>query len=338
MDKKDLKFGGCSCKLDPFVLDTILSKIPKRYDENLIVGFDDKDDASVYKISDDIAIVNTLDFFTRIVDDPFIFGKIAATNALSDIYAMGADVLTALSIACFPEDENPKVLSEILRGAALKIHECNGVLSGGHTVNDTDIKFGLSVTGVVNPNKIIKNNTCKIGDDLILTKPLGVGIVTTAYKVNEGTEQSYSQAIKQMETLNKYAIEIAKKYNINACTDVTGFGFLGHLNEMITNEYSISVDSNSILYIDGAIDFADEFLITAAGQKNRNYIKNDVVLNDISFAISELLFDPQTSGGLLISVSKEQSQDLLKELNTLDIKSSIVGNVINRLNKNIYVN
>ncbi|MCS5421124.1 MULTISPECIES: selenide, water dikinase SelD [Psychrilyobacter] len=316
--------------MGPGVLSKVLAHIPKAYDENLLIGFDSADDAAVYKVSEDMALIQTLDFFTPIVEDPYTYGKIAAANSLSDVYAMGGDVLTALNIVCFPEKLDPNILGEILRGGAEKVMESGGILSGGHSVNDENPKYGLSVTGVVHPDKVIANNTCKAGDKLILTKPLGIGIVTTAHNVGEANDRSYKEAIKLMETLNKYSAEKMKKYEINGCTDVTGFGFLGHLSEMLNDEISIIVDSKKVPYIKEAYEYAEEFLITSAGQKNRKHLGDKVVLEGVPFPMEEILFDPQTSGGLLISVANEDADKLLADLEELDIKSSLVGEVVSK--------
>lgn len=340
MSQNNVKFtcgGGCTAKLGPGMLKSVLDKIPNKFDENLLIGFDSSDDGAVYKLTDDIAIIQTLDFFTPIVEDPYTFGKIAAANALSDVYAMGGEVKVALNIVGFPEKMEADILGEILRGGAEKVHEAGGVVSGGHSINDPEPKYGLSVTGVVHPLKILPNNNCKIGDKLILTKPLGVGIITTAHRVGEASEEAYNKAIKSMETLNKYAADKMKKYKVNACTDVTGFGFLGHLNEMIKDEYSIKVNGNTLPYIKEAYDYAKEFLITAGGQRNRRHLKDKVLFKDIEFALEEILFDPQTSGGLLISLSSDEADDLLKELQELDLKSEIVGDVIEKQEFNIII-
>lgn len=329
--------GGCSAKLAPGFLQKVLKNIPSSFDENLIIGFDSCDDAAVYKLTEDIAIIQTLDFFTPIVEDPYTFGKIAAANALSDIYAMGGEVKTALNIVCFPEKLEGEILAEILRGGAEKVQEAGGIVCGGHSINDDQPKYGLSVTGIINPEEILPNNNCSIGDKIILTKPLGIGIITTADKIGEASEAAYNKAVKSMETLNKYAAEKVKKYKVNACTDVTGFGFLGHLNEMCKDDYSILVDSKSIPYISEAYDYSKEFFITAAGQKNRNHLKGKIKLENIGFALEEIMFDPQTSGGLLISADKFQAEALLEDLNKLEIKSHIVGEVIDRQDTNIIV-
>lgn len=197
--------GGCIAKLPQGMLKEAVSSIPRFNDPNLLVGFDTSDDGAVYKLSDDLAIISTLDFFPPMVNDPYLFGKIAAANALSDIYAMGGEVKSALNIVCFPEEEDPAILGEILRGGVEKVLEAGGVLCGGHSINDKEPKYGLSVTGIVHPDKIMCNNRCEIGDRIILTKPLGVGMVTTSYKAGEASEESYRQAINSMQKLNKYA-------------------------------------------------------------------------------------------------------------------------------------
>ena len=230
MEKLYCKGGGCTAKLGAGILSHILERLPKQnFDENLMVGFDAKDDAAVYKLTDDIAFVQTLDFFPPMVEDPYTFGQIAAANALSDIYAMGGEVKTALNIVCFPQSSDLNILGEIMRGGLEKVKEAGGVLAGGHSIDDTDVKYGLSVTGIVNPNKIYSNNTGKAGDRLILTKRLGVGIICTAARIGEADEDTLNEAVDSMRTLNKYACDISKKYDIHACTDITGFGFLGHL-------------------------------------------------------------------------------------------------------------
>jgi len=330
--------GGCIAKLPQGMLVDVLSKIPRFSDPNLLVGFETSDDGAVYKLTDDLAIINTLDFFPPMVDDPYLFGKIAAANALSDIYAMGGEVISALNIVCFPEEEDPAILGEILRGGAEKVMEAGGVLCGGHSINDKEPKYGLSVTGVVHPDRIMHNNRCKIGDRIILTKPLGVGMVTTSYKAGEASAESYHQAVHSMQMLNKYAYEIARNYRVNSCTDVTGFGFLGHLNEMVTQEYSIRVDAESVLFIQEAKRLAAEYLITGGGAKNRMFLRDKVSLQGLSMPMEEILFDPQTSGGLLISIHKDDADALLRALANLDPACSIVGEVIPRADCNIVVN
>jgi len=224
--KSEIKFcssGGCAAKLGPKILERVLSKLEKPpKNPNLLVGYESSDDASVYKLTDDLAVVHTLDFFPPMIEDPYTFGKIAATNALSDIYAMGATPITALNIVCFPINWDMNILGRIMEGGNIKVIEAGASISGGHSINDDSVKYGLSVTGIVNPNKIMKNYGVKVGDKLILTKPLGVGITTTAYKNKIIKEGDYDMMIKSMTTLNKYAMEILLKYNCHALTDVTG--------------------------------------------------------------------------------------------------------------------
>lgn len=340
MSKKDIAFckgGGCTAKLGPGILSRVLEKIPKKHDENLLVGFESHDDASVYKLTDEIAMVQTLDFFPPMVDDPYTFGKIAAANALSDIYAMGGEVKTALNIVCFPEQMDLNILGDIIQGGSEKVTEAGGVLSGGHSIMDQDVKYGLSVTGIINPNKIYQNNGCKVGDKLILTKPLGVGIISTANRVGEASKEAMEQAIESMCTLNKYAAKIIRKYDVHACTDVTGFSLLGHLNEMVSGNCSAIIDSKKIPYIKEARNYANEFLLTAAAQRNRNYLQGKVLFNIDDFAMEEILFDPQTSGGLLVAINSNDVKDIMNELEILDLPCGVIGEVVEEKEHKIIV-
>lgn len=323
------KGGGCTAKLGAGVLSHILEKLPKsKADPDLLVGFDSKDDAAVYRISDDVAIVQTLDFFPPMVEDPYTFGRIAAANALSDIYAMGGTVKTALNIVCFPEKMDLNILGEIMRGGAEKVQEAGGILAGGHSIADSDVKYGLSVTGVVNPRRIYSNNRGMPGDKLILTKRLGVGIICTANRVNEASEEAMNAAIESMTTLNKYAAEICHGFEIHACTDVTGFSFLGHLHEMMDGRLACRIYADKVPVFDKALDYADEFLLTAAGQRNRNHTEKFVCFKDISFAMQEVLFDPQTSGGLLIALSEQDADSLVMQLKDIGLPAAIVGEIL----------
>lgn len=329
--------GGCTAKLGPGVLDHVLKKIPKKKDKNLLIGFESSDDAAVYQLTDDLAIVQTLDFFPPMVEDPYLFGQIAAANALSDIYAMGGDVKTALNIVCFPEKMDLNVLGQILLGGSEKVAEAGGVLAGGHSIADQDVKYGLSVTGTIHPSKVFANNGVQDGDVLILTKPLGVGIVTTASRVGDASKEAMDQAIRSMTTLNKYASEIVRNYSVHGCTDVTGFGFLAHLCEMLGEDYMAEIDSNAIPYIPEAFHYAEEFYITAAGQRNRNHVGDQIEFEAIPFAMEEILFDPQTSGGLLVSMPKEDALKALEELKKLELPCNIVGEIYKRTGKKIRV-
>ena len=272
------------------------------------------------------------------VEDPYLFGQIAAANSLSDVYAMGGTPKTAMNIVCYPEREDINGLGEILKGGAEKVFEAGAVLSGGHSIHDPETKYGLSVTGIANPNKILKNYGSKTGDVLVLTKPLGTGIITTASKINEAKEEHIKEAIKNMVTLNKYAGEIMIKYPVTACTDITGFGFLGHLYEMASASCkTFVIESELVPYISGAKEYAKEFFITSGGQKNRKYLEGKVKFENIPFWLEEILFDPQTSGGLLFSIPSQYVNDLMKELSSLEIKSAIVGTVEDLKEKNIIV-
>ena len=307
-------------------------------DKNLIVGFEKSDDAAVYRISEDLALIQTLDFFMPMVEDPYVFGQIAASNSLSDVYAMGGEPKTAMNIVCFPEKLDMEILGEILRGGAEKIAEAGAVLSGGHTVHDEVIKYGLSVTGFIDPKKVMKNYGSKVGDVLILTKPLGTGIISTAHKIGEASDRAMDEVKLNMTTLNKYSMDIIKKYPVTACTDITGFGFLGHAYEMAdASEITFDLHRELIPYIREAKEYAKEFYITGGGQKNRIFAEKYVDMGDTPFWMQEILFDPQTSGGLMFSVGEEHAEKLITELNELEIKSAIVGTVEPRGEKIINV-
>lgn len=337
-EKLFCKSGGCTAKLGAGILSRVLEQLPRGPENpNLLVGYDSKDDAAVYKISEDTAFVQTLDFFPPMVDDPYIFGKIAATNALSDIYAMGGEVKTALNIVCFPEKMDLNILGEIMRGGAEKVIEAGGTLAGGHSIADTDVKYGLSVTGIVHPDKIYTNNGARPGDALILTKRLGVGIICTANRVGEASAEAMEAVIESMTTLNKYAAECCKTFEIHACTDVTGFSFLGHLHEMIDGQNSCHIYADQIPIFEEALRHADEFLLTAAGQRNRNFTGPYVRFENISFAMEEILFDPQTSGGLLIALAKEDAPALLEQLQETGAPARIVGEVTEKADIEILV-
>ena len=322
------KGGGCTAKLGAGVLSRVLERLPKfPVDPNLLIGFDSKDDAAVYKLTDDIAVVQTLDFFPPMVDDPYTFGQIAATNALSDIWAMGGQVKTALNIVCFPEKSDLNILGEMMRGGAEKVAEAGGVLAGGHSIADSDVKYGLSVMGVVHPDHIYANNTPQTGDCLVLTKRLGVGILCTANRVGEASAEAMEAAIASMTTLNKYAAQCCRAYEVHACTDVTGFSFLGHLHEMMDGAHSCRIEAGAVPVFSEALRHADEFLLTAAGQRNRNHTGPFVRFENVPFAMEEVLFDPQTSGGLLVALPKEQAAALVEDLRRGGAPAAVVGEV-----------
>lgn len=327
-EKLFCKGGGCTAKLGAGILSRILEKIPRgAEDPDLLIGYDSHDDAAVYRLTDDLAFVQTLDFFPPLVEDPYTFGQIAATNALSDIYAMGGEVKTALNIVCFPETMDLNILGEIMRGGAEKVIEAGGVLAGGHSIADDSVKYGLSVTGVVNPKRAYANDKPETGDALILTKPLGVGIILCASRVGEASEEAVNAAIKSMTTLNQTAAALCRDYHVHAVTDVTGFGFLGHLHEMLHGAHSAEIFASQVPVFPEALRHADEFLLTAAGQRNRNYVGEHVRFDGVPFAMEEVLFDPQTSGGLLIALPEAEAPALLEALKAAGLSAGIVGRV-----------
>lgn len=311
----------------------VLCHLPKTYDENLLVGLDTSDDAAVYKINDDLALIQTLDFFTPVVDDPYTFGQIAATNSLSDVYAMGGEPKLAMNIVCFPNCLSPDILGEILRGGYDKVKEAGAITVGGHTVEDDEPKYGLSVAGFVHPHKILTNSNAKPGDMLILTKPLGLGIINTAIKGEMADKDAYEEAVKVMTTLNKYGKEaIDRVGGVNSLTDITGFGLLGHALEMATgSSVTIKIDSNNIPIISRALEYANMGLVPAGAYANRNFVGDNVKISkDIPKSLEDILFDPQTSGGLLISIEKDKVQALLKQLESTPTKFAVVGEVIEK--------
>ena len=327
-EKLFCKGGGCTAKLGAGILSRVLERLPKfDKDPALLIGYDSKDDAAVYKLTDEVAVVQTLDFFPPMVDDPYTFGQIAATNALSDIWAMGGQVKTALNIVCFPEKSDLNILGEMMRGGAEKVAEAGGVLAGGHSIADSDVKYGLSVMGVVHPDHIYANNTPQTGDCLVLTKRLGVGILCTANRVGEASAEAMEAAIASMTTLNKYAAQCCRAYEVHACTDVTGFSFLGHLHEMMDGAHSCRIEAGAVPVFSEALRHADEFLLTAAGQRNRNHTGPFVRFENVPFSMEEVLFDPQTSGGLLVALPKEQAAALAEDLRRGGAPAAVVGEV-----------
>lgn len=297
-------------------------------DKNLIVGIDTSDDAAVYKLNDEMATIQTLDFFTPIVDDPYTFGQIAVANSLSDVYAMGGKPIVALNIVCFPNCLNMNILGEILRGGADKVLEAGAVIVGGHTVQDDEPKYGLSVTGIVHPDKVLKNYGSETGDILILTKPIGLGIINTAIKAKIASKEAYEKAVKVMAYLNKYAGEIITDYNITSCTDITGFSLIGHAYEMAEpSKKTFRIFKDAIPFIKEAKEYASMGLIPAGCYENKRYLKGKYLLNNVESWMEDILFDPQTSGGLLISCKEKDYIDILTRLEKLEVESSVIGRV-----------
>ncbi|MDR0601918.1 MAG: selenide, water dikinase SelD [Treponema sp.] len=326
--------GGCGAKIGPGELAALLDSFTVKNDPSLIVGFGGRDDAAVYRIDGSRALVSTVDFFSPMVEDPFLFGKIAAANALSDIYAMGARPLYALNLICFPERTGRDILKEILRGGAEKALEADTVIAGGHSIYDHEPKYGLAVTGIADPARVLRNDACAAGDALILTKPLGVGLIMAALRAGEAGKEALGAAADSMERLNKWA---AEKFSlgdfagaIHACTDVTGFGLAVHACEMAGAAHTAVIDAASLPLLDGALDFAGKFYATAAGQRNRVYMEGKIDMGALPPAMQELLFDPQTSGGLLVSVQAEKAAALLDAIRRDDPLAAIIGEVAGR--------
>lgn len=299
------------------------------------------DDAAVYRINDELALIETLDFFTPVVDDPYVFGQIAAANSLSDVYAMGGDPKLVMNISCFPNCLSSEVMAEILRGAHDKVQESGAMTVGGHTVQDEEPKFGLSVTGFVHPKKVLANNKSREGDVLILTKPLGLGIINTVIKAGMQTSSMYEKAVKVMTTLNKYAKEIIDEVGgVNSLTDITGFGLLGHCLEMAQGSgVSMEISSKDVPIISEALEFAKMGFVPAGAYDNRLYVGERCVIDSsVSTVLADILFDPQTSGGLLMSVCKEKSDEMMNHLKKLEMSSSMIGKVVSLKEKYLYVN
>jgi selenide,water dikinase len=320
--------GGCGAKIGPGELSSLLDKFPAVKDKRLLVGFDCSDDAAVYALDDDRAIVSTVDFFSPMVDDAFIFGQIAAANALSDIYAMGAAPLLALNLVCFPEKFPKSLLADILAGGAEKIAEAGAVLGGGHSIYDKETKYGLAVTGLIERKNIIRNNTAQPGHHLILTKPLGVGIIMAANRTGDASAGAVQKAVDSMRRLNRYAAEKMRGFPVSACTDVTGFGLLCHLLEMCGGNVSTEIWPEELPFFSEAVAYAGDFLLTAAGQRNRNHFARHGQIEKLPFATQELMFDPQTSGGLLICVDSEHSSKLLAAIQQDDPAARIIGRIL----------
>lgn len=298
-------------------------------DKNLIVGIETSDDAAVYKLDEEKAIIQTLDFFTPVVDDPYTYGQIAAANSLSDVYAMGGKPLVALNIVCFPLCLPMEVLGEILRGGADKVLEAGAVIVGGHTVDDNEPKYGLSVTGMVHPDKVLKNYGSKVGDVVILTKPIGTGVINAAIKGGIASDEAYKKAVSVMSALNKYPAEIITNYNITACTDITGFGLLGHGYEMASaSKVTLKLNKDNIPYISYAKEYAEIGLIPEGTYNNRAYLEGKYSMKNVPMWLEDILFDPQTSGGLLFTCSEEEGKGILKQLKNANIEAEIIGEIL----------
>jgi selenide,water dikinase len=357
-----VKAGGCASKLSPAMLDKVLRKLPRQEDANVLVGFDHADDAGVYLLTPEMAMVQTVDFFTPMVDDPYTFGQIAATNALSDVYAMGGKPLTALALVCFPEKTDLEILERILAGGLSKMIEAGCVIIGGHSIRDEETKFGYSVTGVVHPKRVLANQGAQPGDKLLFTKSLGTGVISTAIKRGAAKQAWIDAAVKSMTTLNKVTSEVitgattelntqlisddqpakllsgartraaGAKWSVHALTDVTGFGLIAHTREIaLASEVSVVFQSARIPALDGALDCIRAGYIPGGLNANRDFAECVVGYDQsVPEDIRTLLFDPQTAGGLLISVSAEDSEALTRALQAAGVPAVEIGEVIAR--------
>lgn len=321
--------AGCGAKMGAGTLASMLEGFKAHSDPRLIVGYDKSDDASVYVLDENTALIQTTDFFPPIVDDPYLYGKIAATNALSDVYAMGGEPKLALNILCAAEGMTDETIREILRGGYDAAFDAGAIITGGHTIKGAEPIYGLAVSGFVHPKNVLTNSNAKPGDILILTKPLGVGILTTAAKADMAEKAVMERIYAQMSTLNKAARDIMVKYHVHSCTDVTGFGLIGHSFEMAQgSNCTIHIQADHVPYHTEALEFASMGLVPAGAYRNREYAEAGVaVRGNISLALQDILYDPQTSGGLLFAVCEEEAQRCLAQLRQTVPHAAIIGYV-----------
>jgi selenide, water dikinase len=307
-------------------LDQVLATVPRWADENVLVGFDTADDAGVYRLTPELALVQTVDFFTPIVDDPYTYGAIAAANSLSDIYAMGGRPISALSLVAWPPQHDASDLEAILKGGAEKMHEAGCSIIGGHSISDPEIKFGYSVTGLVHPARVKPNSGARPGDALVLTKALGTGVISTALKKEIAAHEHVAASIESMLTLNRRACEEMLRHDVLGCTDVTGFGLIGHAREMaVASNVTLEIDTNRVRFLPGALDYARQGAVPAGLRNNRDFASCAVEkTGPIAPELEDLLYDPQTSGGLLYSLPPEQANPDL-----------VIGRVLPRAEKPI---
>jgi selenide, water dikinase len=305
----------------------VLGKLARQQDANVLVGFDKADDAGVYQISPDTALVQTVDFFTPVVDDPYTFGQIAAVNSLSDVYAMGGRPLTSLALVCFPEKGDLEILEQILAGGLSKMMEARCTVIGGHSIRDEEIKFGYSVTGTVHPQRVLANSGARVGDKLILTKALGTGVISTGIKRREARQEWIDAAVTSMTTLNKVAAETASKYEVHGMTDITGFGLIGHARELaLASNVGVRIHAARVPLLPGALECVHAGFIPGGLKANREFAECMVdYVPEIIEEVRTILFDPQTAGGLLISVASKHASGLAHELRAAEI-----GEVIER--------
>ncbi len=338
------KAAGCAAKLNPATLDAVLRNLPRQTDPNVLVGFDTNDDAGIYRIAEDLALVQTVDFFTPIVDDPYLFGQIAAANALSDVYAMGGRPVSSLSIVGFPEKGDPAILEQIICGGLAKMTEAQCSVIGGHSIRNEDMLFGYAVTGTINPQRVWRNVGACAGDALLFTKPLGTGVITTALKKDRAQPESLAAAVAAMTTLNRDAAAALQELDaksgesprIHAVTDVTGFSLLGHAREMALGDpargiatVSFEIDHAAFEYFPGAVEAACEGHLSGGLKNNRAFVSDCASFAaSVSAEYQDLLFDPQTSGGLLVAIAAEAAGDGLQALRQHGVSARSVGRVV----------
>ena len=338
------KAAGCAAKLNPATLDAVLRKLPRQSDPNVLVGFDTNDDAGIYRISESLALVQTVDFFTPIVDDPYTFGQIAAANALSDVYAMGGRPVSSLSILAFPEKGDPEVLEQIIRGGLAKMQEANCAVIGGHSIRNEDPLFGYAVTGTIDPRRVWRNVGAKAGDVLLFTKPLGTGVITTALKKDQASAESLEAAVKAMTTLNRAAAAALSEMDadsndergVHAVTDVTGFSLLGHAREMALGDpahgippVSFEIDHAAFEYFPGAVQAARDGHLSGGLKNNRAFVSDCAEFApSVPAEYQDLLFDPQTSGGLLAALAPDFVEIALKAFSKHCVPARRVGTAV----------
>jgi selenide, water dikinase len=324
----NVKAGGCAAKISSAELHQILTNLPLATSANLLTGMEHFEDAAVYKISDELAIIQTIDFFPPVVDDPFLYGMISAANALSDVYAMGGTPLLALNVLCFPTCDFPiDVVRDIVRGGATQVQAAGAILAGGHSIQSHEPIYGLSVTGVVHPDKVLTNGGAKAGDNLVLCKPIGTGVALLGKKANLISQHADDQLLKSLTMLNNLVLEIGLKFAPTAATDVTGFGLIGHVHEMAkASNLSAEIWGANIPFLPEVMELAEQGFVPAGAYANRNsYEPFSTYIEEVDLPITDLLFDPQTSGGLLFAIPFQKSEQLVKELLASDIQAACIG-------------
>lgn len=313
-------------KLAPRDLAQVLGALPPQpRNSNVLVGYDMADDAGVFRLRDDVALVQTVDFFTPVADDPEIYGRVAAVNALNDVYAMGGKPLTALAIVCYPQKEDLEVLGQILRGGQMAMNEAGVIILGGHSIDDAEIKFGYSVTGIIDPTKVITNAKAKAGDVLVLTKPIGTGAISTGIKRGVARASTIEAAMKAMTTTASAASEAMQRAGAHACTDITGFGLLGHAYEMArASKVTVVIEANHVPLLPDVLELISQGMLTRGDKNNRVYVGDTIeIASHISREMQSALYDPQTAGGLLISIAREGAEELVREIK----EAVIIGEV-----------